>query len=164
MPALNNVNMCVKGTRTAHGFTLLEIMIALAVVSVLSSIAVVSLTQYFDRVKHTQAISDIRTLEAHIRKFESNAGALPETLDDIGMSGLSDPWGNPYEYLNIVTATGGALGKIRRDRFLVPLNTDYDLYSKGKDGDSRAPLTSPLSFDDLVRANNGSFVDLAEEY
>jgi len=52
----------------------------------------------------------------------------------------------------------------RKDRFLVPLNSDYDLYSEGKDGESMAPLSAPQSQDDVVRANDGAYIGLASQY
>ncbi len=55
-------------------------------------------------------------------------------------------------------------GLMRRDRNLVPLNTRFDLYSQGKDGESRPPLTAKASWDDVLRANDGSFVGLASNY
>jgi general secretion pathway protein G len=47
---------------------------------------------------------------------------------------------------------------------MVPINTDYDLYSMGKDEASTAPLTARASLDDIVRANNGGFIGLAHKY
>ena len=55
-------------------------------------------------------------------------------------------------------------GKWRKDRFLIPLNTDFDLYSMGKDGITNAPLTAEASWDNVVRANNGGYVGLAHRY
>jgi general secretion pathway protein G len=52
----------------------------------------------------------------------------------------------------------------RKDKNLHPLNSDFDLYSIGKDGESRQPLTAKWSRDDVVRANDGGFVGLASEY
>ena len=53
---------------------------------------------------------------------------------------------------------------MRKDRFLVPINSCYDLYSMGKDGQSVPPLTAKASWDDIVRANDGAFVGLAWQY
>lgn len=61
-----------------------------------------------------------------------------------------------------MTTTGN--GKVRKDHNLVPLNTDYDLYSMGEDGASVSPLTAKASRDDIVRANNGRYVGLASDY
>ena len=56
------------------------------------------------------------------------------------------------------------MGQARKDRFLVPLNSDYDLYSAGKDGKSRPPLSAQMSQDDIVRANDGAYIGLASQY
>jgi general secretion pathway protein G len=72
-----------------------------------------------------------------------------------------DPWGRPYRYLELSAANPG---DVRRDKNLVPINTDFDLYSVGKDGETVTPLTAQKSRDDVVRANNGAFIGLAENY
>lgn len=58
----------------------------------------------------------------------------------------------------------GNMGDVRKDRNLVPINSHYDLYSMGKDGQSRPPLTAPVSKDDIIYANDGAYVGLAEDY
>jgi general secretion pathway protein G len=75
---------------------------------------------------------------------------------------MRDPWGNPYQYVN--HDDKASRGKWRRDKNIVPINTDFDVFSMGKDGDSRPPLTAKASRDDIVRANNGRFTGLASEY
>jgi general secretion pathway protein G len=56
------------------------------------------------------------------------------------------------------------LGLQRKDLALVPINTDFDLYSKGRDGATQPPLTAASSRDDIVRANDGQFIGLASGY
>lgn len=56
------------------------------------------------------------------------------------------------------------VGKLRKDKNLVPINSDYDLYSKGPDGQSSSPLTASISQDDIVRGRNGTFFGKASEY
>ena len=73
-----------------------------------------------------------------------------------------DPWGRDYQFLNF--SAPGANGQIRKDHNLHPLNTDFDLYSLGKDGKSQAPLTAKASHDDVIWARDGAFVGLAEDY
>lgn len=58
----------------------------------------------------------------------------------------------------------GAIGQARKDRNLVPINSDFDLYSVGRDGQTAPALTAKVSQDDIVRANNGGFVGLASDY
>ena len=101
-------------------------------------------------------------LEKEIALYEIDIKDWPLTLNDIGRANLSDPWGNPYQYHNFDTAQG--VGKMRRDRFVNPLNSDYDLYSMGKDGESKKQINDQDSLDDIIRANDGAFIGLASEY
>ena len=54
--------------------------------------------------------------------------------------------------------------KPRKDHFLVPVNSDFDLYSMGADGNSQAPFTAEASYDDIVRADDGRYVGLVSEF
>ena len=53
---------------------------------------------------------------------------------------------------------------MRKDRFLVPINTYFDLYSTGEDGESVSPLTAKASQDDVIWANDGDFIGPASNY
>ncbi|MEW6667582.1 MAG: prepilin-type N-terminal cleavage/methylation domain-containing protein [Thermodesulfobacteriota bacterium] len=159
--------------RASIGFTLLELIVVIGIVGTLASIAVPSYWNYVEKARETVAISDIRQLERLIAAFQAANGRLPDSLEEIGMGNMKDPWGNPYEYLTIASATakgekgekdGEKDAKVRKDHFMVPLNQDYDLYSKGRDGESQAPLTAKASRDDIVRANSGQYVGLAYNY
>ncbi len=81
-----------------------------------------------------------------------------------GLTTPRDPWGNPFQYLKIEGRNTKGVGKLRKDRGLVPVNSDFDLYSKGRDGKSQSPFTSKASQDDIVRANNGRFIGLVSDY
>ena len=129
----------------------------------LSAMAIPRLVSALERARYARAVSEIRTLEAEIYLYQnSHDGQLPATLDDIGRGNLLDPWGTPYQYLDISSVKGK--GPLRKDRFLVPLNSDFDLYSMGKDKKSKPPLTAQPSHDDIIRANDGSYVGLASDY
>lgn len=52
----------------------------------------------------------------------------------------------------------------RRDGFMFPLNSDYDLFSLGPDGRTAVSLGQPMARDDVIRANNGGFFGTASEY
>ncbi len=145
------------------GFTLVELMLALVIAGILATIALNSYSTYHDRLKISQAKNDILLIEMLIERFYTVNARHPESLGDLTEPApLLDPWGNAYQYLNITTTKGK--GKVRKDHNLVPLNTDYDLYSAGKDGKSVSPLTAKASRDDIIRANNGGFVGLASDY
>ena len=129
------------------------------IIGTLSSMAAPSLQRAREQAQVGAAISEIRIIEAELSIYiEINFGP-PVSLAAIDRAGLVDPWGYPYVY-NVVSGPGGA----RKDKFMVPLNTDYDLYSVGADGESAAPLSAARSKDDVIRALNGGFVGLAENF
>ena len=146
------------------GFGLIELMITLVIASLLLSISVPAYDRFVDRAKSARAISDIGNISIEIGEFQlRNNNALPDTLDELGIDIPMDPWGTSYAYLNIATADPGK-GQFRKDKNLNPLNTDFDLYSSGDDKDSKGPLSAEASRDDIIRANNGAFIGLAEDY
>ena len=149
----------------ARGFTLVEVLVVIAIAVALSAIAVPIYQSYMDEVRLSNARKDIALISLHLERYRTeNRGKLPDTLAPTPAGTMKDPWGNPYRYLNIEDAAGPGLGNVRKDKNLVPLNTDFDLYSMGKDGASKPPLTAATSHDDIVRANNGGYVGLASEY
>ncbi len=145
-----------------RGFTILETVVAVAIIMTIAAISI----PYFERAMYitrvSRAVGDIGTLQVEIDVFRSLNGRLPDTLDEIGRGNLLDPWHNSYQYLNF--SKGNCKGQMRKDRFLVPLNSSYDLYSMGKDGQSVPPLTAQVSQDDILRANDGAFVGLASQF
>ena len=153
---------CSRSTFGRNGYTVVELAIVLAIVGVLSALAIPIYGGYSDRQDRRTAITDIHVLQTAVARFRTEFGRLPSGLNGVAEPGLVDPWGNPYEYLNIEDMQPG--DKPRKDKNLVPLNSDYDLYSMGKDGESQIPLTVKVSHDDIIRANDGAFVGLAIDY
>ena len=146
---------------TLSGFTLLELSFVVAIIGILAAAAYPSFSAYQQRARGAHAIVQMKSIENAVDTFEAGSGVLPASLADVGLAGLTDPWGNPYQYTNLSTAPPG---KARKDRFLVPINSDYDLWSMGADGRSVPPLTANSSRDDIIRANDGSFYGRASGY
>ena len=144
-----------------HGLTVIELLIILAVVATLATIALLFYRDVTEQAKIARAVADIATISGQIDTFEMMNERLPNDLAEIGRAALKDPWGNPYQYLDY---SAGPAGDIRKDHALHPLNSTYDLYSKGKDGQSTPPLTAAQSRDDIVRANDGGYIGLASKY
>ncbi|MCU0646454.1 MAG: prepilin-type N-terminal cleavage/methylation domain-containing protein [Gemmatimonadaceae bacterium] len=142
-------------------FTLIEIISVLTIIGIISGIAFPKFQEAVDRAKVARAIGDLRAIAIDL----AAANPLPATLADIGRGGL-DPWGRPYRYVPFPenrpgnTPPAGA----RKDRFLVPINSRYDLFSLGKDGASIAPLTARPSRDDVIVANDGGWIGLAKNF
>jgi len=147
-----------------RGFGYLDLMITLAIAALLAALAAPAYQGFVDRAKVGKAIGDIGSISVAIESFRlRNEDQLPNSLADLPMDIPLDPWGADYEFLSIIDA-GNGKGGFRKDGNLNPLNTDFDLYSRGKDGGSSGPLSAKASRDDIVRANNGAFIGLAEDY
>ncbi|MCZ6656674.1 MAG: prepilin-type N-terminal cleavage/methylation domain-containing protein [Gammaproteobacteria bacterium] len=146
-----------------RGFTTVELLIAIAIVVIASAVALPFYGAYADRAERSQAAADLMRIDMTIERFSMQNFNFPDALADIGLNGLLDPWGRPYAYLRI-DGGGNVQGQVRKDRNLNPINSDFDLYSVGPDGLSVAPLTAPRSRDDIVRAGNGSFFGVAEDF
>ena len=117
---------------------------------------------YIERAKKIRCIAEMRLIEKELLAYcIDHNETFPDDLNAIGLGNLIDPWGNPYEYL---PCEGAKKGKLRKDHFMVPVNTDFDLYSKGPDGKSVAPFTAKASRDDIVRANNGQYMGPVSGY
>jgi general secretion pathway protein G len=164
------------------GFTLIELLIVAAIIGTLAALAVPAYGRALEAARNARAISEIRAIDAEIRRYDLQWGHLPDTLAQVGVAVTTDPWGHPYQYLRILGAAagggaaggrgggggggggGGAVAKARKDKNLVPINHDFDLYSMGPDGLSVPPLTAAHSRDDLVRASDGGFFGVARDF
>ena len=147
------------------GFTVLELIIAVAVGALLLSIAVPAYFNHMQRLKVGQASQDLMAISLALERYRTvHDFKLPDSLDALTGVPAIDPWGRPYEYLNFAAPIPGINGKIRKDHNLHPLNTQFDLYSLGADGRSVPPLTARASHDDVIYARDGSFVGLAKDF
>lgn len=154
-------NLCAP---KCQGMGLLDLMIALIIASLLAAVAVPAYDKFVDRAKVARAIGDIGSVSIAIERFRTrNDNQLPGSLNELPITVPADPWGAAYQYLNIMAA-GPGNGASRKDGKLNPLNSDFDLYSVGADGESMSPLSAKTSRDDIVRANNGAFIGLGEDY
>lgn len=143
-------------------FTLIELLMALAIISILAILAQASYSSIMTNMRNNTAISDMYLIDVKIERFNTINFKIPADLSTLDVP--LDPWGNAYVYLNFETIKGTGVGKKRKDHNLVPLNSDYDLYSVGPDGSSVSPLTAKASHDDIIRANNGGYIGVAADY
>ncbi len=148
--------------RAADGFTLVEVMLVCLLIGVLAALAIPNYREALEAARVTRAIADIRTVDREISVFCLREGRIPVSLNEIGRHTLRDPWDRTYFYLPI--PPGKNPKGARKDRNLHPLNSDFDLYSAGKDGKSQGPITAKASQDDVIRANDGGYVGLASKY
>jgi general secretion pathway protein G len=150
-------------TLGTHGFTIIELLTTMVILGILAGIVASKSKAAVAAAKVARAIGDIRTIQAEIQAYEIAYNGLPAGLVDIGRDRKLDPWGRPYAYLRFA-GRGPVPPGARRDTFLVPINSSFDLYSLGADGQSAPPLTARRSHDDVVRGNDGGFIGLGRKF
>ena len=149
------------------GITLIELLIVLAVLATLAGIAAAGYRSYRTTSQIDAAKREIIEISSVIERYHLANNAWPDTLADIGYSEKLDPWGNNYIYARIPSilenvSIGGTM--LRQDANLRPINTFYDLYSMGEDGKTTNNISAPISHDDVIRAQDGEFIGLAQDY
>jgi general secretion pathway protein G len=147
---------------SVRGMTFVELMIGILIIGVLASIVFAGYQNYRERIRVAQAVTDIGAMSVAVKHYMTDNSSPPDSLAVIGYGSKLDPWGNPYYYLDLTSIKGK--GKSRRDKKLNPLNSDFDLYSAGKDGQTTTQVNAPKSRDDVIRANDGRFIGLASDF
>ncbi len=162
--------------RWTGGFTLIELLVVIAILGILTLFGMRAYGHFIDRAKNTRAIAELRLLEKEIMEFFHTNDRNPLTLDEIGRGTMLDPWNSTYQYINFETTPNAedkwrtteknskGKGKGKGSDKSTPLNSDYDLYSRGKDRMSVPALEDEVSRDDIIRGADGSYLGLASKY
>ncbi len=92
------------------GFTLIEILVAVAIIGILGTVATMSITANLEKAKVTAAREAVSNIKAAVvnynlqtKKWPSDLSALIEARGDEepilegGEGALEDPWGNAYK-------------------------------------------------------------------
>jgi prepilin-type N-terminal cleavage/methylation domain-containing protein len=146
------------------GFTLVELLIVMAIISILATIGFIKYSAFIDQTKETKAVADVKQIAQLIEDFKEVKGRYPFDLSELEKGEFKDPWGNPYLYVNIAEddKKGKDEQKARRDRNQKPINTYFDLWSNGADGDYQQQVNGAKSRDDIIYAWDGEFVGLGK--
>lgn len=112
------------------GFTLIEIIVAVAIIGILGTVATISITRALDNAKVTAAGEGVRAIHHSCMTYrdskDGGKGKFPDSLNRLiegdnpflegGEGALDDPWGNPYRMekkgnSNIVIISDGPDGE-----------------------------------------------------
>ena len=154
-----------RGALDKRGFTLIELLMVIAIVAILAIVALPSYSKLKDLAKNARAETEIRMLEKQITLYVVDNNVLPPSgnLSVIPNAALIDPWGNQYVY-NVITGPTDANAYGTISKGTDPLNSDYDLFSMGKNGATTSAILDGTSTDDIVRCGNIGKVVLGEKY
>lgn len=162
------------GSRVPHGFSLIELVLVVVMLGILLSVAVPAYERNVTEAKNGQAKTDIRTIEAAVIKFYTENSRYPTDLAELFGSVPSacpkgqktqscDPWYTVYVYQPITYNNFGKCKGCRVDLNMQPLNSDFDLWSNGKNKIYKPQVTNSDSLDDSIRVRNGSAIKLGKE-
>lgn len=108
----------VKRKNTQAGFTLIEMMVVIAILGILAAIIAPNVLGRAETAKITAAKTNIANLESSIELYKITNSNFPKSLQalvpDYIKKVSNDPWNNPYQY-----STSGS---------------NYELKSFGADG------------------------------
>ena len=83
----------------ALGFTVIELLIVVAIILTVAAIAVPNLMAAMDEAKIARAVGDVHTIGIAVQEYDLLNGQYPDTLADTDFGSTLDPWGNPYQYV-----------------------------------------------------------------
>lgn len=100
--------MVSKMSKVQKGFTLIELMIVVAIIGILAAIAIPAYQDYIARAQMSEAINLANKYRGDINEVYSQTGVCP-TLSTLNLSANTDVSGNYVESLNIVAPTSGQI-------------------------------------------------------
>ena len=141
------------------GFTLIELFVVFMIIGILVSMVAPTWRTLSKRAQKTRCMAEINGIQFQVEAYFIEYSDWPATLANIGGVTITDPFGNPYQYVNHSTTPA-----LSREVFGSLLNTSYDIFSLGEDGITSIDIMDPESFDDIIRGRDGGFIGIGSDF
>jgi prepilin-type N-terminal cleavage/methylation domain-containing protein len=128
-----------RWTGSAHGLTLIELLVVLAVIATLSTIALLLYSNFTEQARVARAIADIANISSESSTFQMMNERLPHDLAEINRATFKDPWGNR---MSIWTSSSAADSLARTTRCIRSTRT-LTSTAKGRTGTARRRSRRP---------------------
>ncbi len=89
----------------ANGFSLIELMIVIAIVAILTAVAIPLYTSYAERARRTAAINALETMAAREEGYYSRYNTYPASLTALGYAGTALTTKGGYYRVTLATAS-----------------------------------------------------------
>ena len=84
-----------RNRAASDGFTLIELMLVIAIVGTLAAIALPNYQAYKEKARIARAVAEIRMLDKEMTLYYTSNDDYPEDLGDLGQGDLPGPLGAP---------------------------------------------------------------------
>jgi type II secretion system protein G len=135
--------------RTSRGFTLVELLIVVAIIGMIAAIAIPNLLNAVDKGKQKRTMSDMRAIGTAIESYAVDNAAYPVAAGMAAVKALIDPY-----LIKNIPLTDGWAHPIQEASSM----TAYTIYSQGKDGTgSNCASGTTSNFNDEICFIDGQF-------